>query len=290
MDAPKETGESVIPFLTVGSYLLKQGFSAPEIYAQDIQNGLILLEDMGDDLLARVCAQDPELERLTYSASVGTLVALQNCKLLPDVPAYDTDVYLREANLLTDWYLPAATGEPVGAVKQAEYSDLIGRACAGIAAQKPCLVLRDYHAENLLWLPLRKDARRIALLDFQDALIGHPAYDLVSLLEDARRDTTTTLRHEMIDRYLNATGHNRTSFMRAYATLGAQRNLKIIGIFSRLCLRDGKCGYLDLIPRVWAHLQNDLSHPDLSDLRNWVINNVPPPIRQTLSQIRDRLS
>jgi len=289
MDAPTETNDGIQPFLNVGEYLLKQGFSAPEAYAKDIQNGLILLEDLGDDLLARVCAQNPALERTVYGASVDTLVALQNCASLPDVPKYEAGDYLREANLLTGWYLPAVTGKPVSTAMQSEYSALVEQACAEIEPQPPCLVLRDYHAENLLWLPQRNGVRRIGLLDYQDALIGHPAYDLVSLLEDARRDTDLNLQQDMIDRYLKATGLERRSFLRAYATLGAQRNLKIIGIFSRLCLRDGKCDYLDLISRVWEHLQKDLSHSDLSDMRQWVNRNVPPPDPPALSRIRERL-
>lgn len=289
MDAPIETNESIQPFLNVGEHLLKQGFSAPQAYAEDIQNGLVLLEDLGDDLLARVCAQNPALERTVYGASVDALVALQNCASLPDVPKYDADVYLREANLLTGWYLPAVTGTPVSKATQSEYSNLVKQACGAIEPRPPCLVLRDYHAENLLWLPQRDGVRRIGLLDYQDALIGHPAYDLVSLLEDARRDTDLNLQQDMIDRYLKATGLDRRSFLRAYATLGAQRNLKIIGIFSRLCIRDGKCDYLDLISRVWAHLQKDLSHPDLSDMRQWVNLHVPPPDPPALLRIRERL-
>ena len=286
MDAPAEKGEDIRPFLKVGRYLLTQGLSAPEIYAEDESKGLILLEDLGDDLLARVCAKDPRSEAGLYQASVDLLAELVKSPNLPDVPPYDQATYQREADLLTKWYLPAVTGRKTSDAVQGRYTGLIQSACRAITPENPCLVLRDYHAENLLWLPDRSPPQCIGLLDFQDALIGHPAYDLVSLLEDARRDTGPALRTDMIARFLAATGFEPEAFHRAYATLGAQRNLKIIGIFSRLCLRDGKAGYVDLIPRVWAHLMRDLAHPALADLKSWVAENVPAPDKQALDLIR----
>ena len=169
---------------------------------------------------------------------------------------------------------------------RAEFGDLVARACAFTLSERPCLVLRDYHAENLLWLPDRDGVKNVGLLDFQDALIGHPAYDLVSLLEDARRDTDPELRSAMIRRYLSLTGLDQTDFHRAYAVLGAQRNLKIIGIFTRLWIRDGKPVYLDKIPRVWDHVQRDLAHPDLVELKNWIARHVPAPDQSILNRIR----
>lgn len=285
MDAPLEKGEDTAPFLAVGRHLLDLGLSAPEIYATDPNAGLILMEDFGDDLFARVCDTSPDLEVPLYQAAVDLLVWLHR-QSLPSLPLYSMDVYEREARLVTDWYLPAATGQETAAALGDEYAALIRSACDAIKGDHSCCTLRDYHAENLLWLPSRAGVSRVGLLDFQDALIGHPAYDLVSLLEDARRDTDAALQSAMIDHYIAQSGADRDSFRLAYATLGAQRNLKIIGIFARLCRRDGKPAYMDMIPRVWAHLERDLQHPALAELKSFVAQNLPLPSDETLSRIK----
>ena len=286
MDAPKDKGEDIRPFVSVARYLLETGFSAPAIYAADETLGLLLLEDLGDDLYARICIGQPRLEPLLYRRAIEVLADLQAQKTLPDVPPYDGETYLREACLLTDWYLPAATGRETGAALRDDYRALIAAACQAVEPERPCLVLRDYHAENLIWLPDRAAAGQVGLLDFQDALIGHPAYDLVSLLEDARRDTGPDLRQAMVRHFLDITGLDEAAFLQAYSTLGAQRNLKIVGIFARLWLRDGKPAYLDKIPRVWAHLMNDLKHPSLAALNDWVTRHVPAPSSTILNRIR----
>ena len=147
------------------------------------------------------------------------------------------------------------------------------------------VVLRDYHAENLIWLPERSGAARVGLLDYQDALEGPPAYDLVSLLEDARRDTSAELRDAMIRQYCEATGQSEAAILAQSALCGAQRNLKILGLFVRLSQTAGKHAYLDLLPRVWGHLQRNLAHPALADLQTWVTTNVPPPDPQKLKKV-----
>jgi aminoglycoside/choline kinase family phosphotransferase len=138
-------------------------------------------------------------------------------------------------------------------------------------------VLRDYHAENIMLLG---SLRKQGLLDFQDALVGHRAYDLVSLLQDARRDVSPQLEAEMFDRYVRDSGIGADDFLADYARLGAQRNAKIVGIFVRLWRRDGKPRYLDMIPRVWAHLERDLSHPALAPVAAWFDRNIPAELRQ----------
>ncbi|MBZ0130365.1 MAG: phosphotransferase [Rhodobacteraceae bacterium] len=283
MDAPPGSGEDIAPFLAIARYLKGEGYSVPEIIAADPATGLILMEDLGDDLYARLSSRAPAVEPELYDAAVALLVDLHQRTLPADLPPYSAEVYEHEARLLTDWYLPAATGRTLPGD---DYAALVNAACARITPDRPCMVLRDYHAENLLWLPDRKGIARVGLLDFQDALAGHPAYDLVSLLEDARRDTSADLRETMLRRYVDATGSDPQAFRLAYATLGAQRNLKIIGIFARLWLRDGKPAYLDLMPRVWAHLQNDLAHPRLAALRDFIAVHVPEPTPLTLGKIR----
>ena len=287
MDAPPAKGETTEPFLRVAEQLLQRGLSAPKIIAQDQSLGLILLEDLGDDLFCVVCEKDPKAESLLYESAVDVLAELGTPAHPVDLPPYTPDIYLDEARLVTQWYLPAArAGTVIPEQLQAQFDSLILAACTAVSPVDPVFVLRDYHAENLLWLPDRSGLKRVGLLDFQDALAGHPAYDLVSLLEDARRDTTAELRDRMLKRYLQATGLDHQPFLQAFATLGAQRNLKIIGIFTRLCIRDQKPDYVDLIPRVWDHLMRDLSHPALSDLKQWVAQNIPPPGSQVRDNIR----
>jgi len=286
MDAPSEQGEDVRPFVKTARHLISLGLSAPEILAEDAATGLLLLEDLGDDLFARVCASDPAMEQTCYAAAVDMLVHLHRQPPMSGLAPYDLAAYLRETRLLTDWYLPTATGHPVAPDLAGEYAALVAEACQNLHGDQSVTVLRDYHAENLIWLSKRRGHARVGLLDFQDALLGHPAYDLVSLLEDARRDTSEALQQAMVARYCQEAAVNRRDFQRAYATLGAQRNLKIIGIFARLCLRDGKARYLELIPRVWGHLKRDLAHPDLKDLRHFVETHIPPPSTATLARLK----
>lgn len=285
MDSPVEKGEDVRPFVAVTEALRARTLSAPALHAADTGNGLLLLEDLGDALYARRCADDPSLEPPLYEAAVDLLTGLR-AGPSDDVPPYDAAVLEREAALLTDWWLPAAGGDASPELR-AEYLGLIAEATRDVAEDRSSLVLRDYHAENLLWLPDREGLARVGLLDYQDALLGHPAYDLVSLLEDARRDVSPGLAEAMIARFLEARPDlDPDAFRAGYDTLGAQRNAKIVGIFARLCRRDGKPGYLDLIPRVWAHFQRDLSAPHLSALRAFVDCHIPAPTPEMLARAR----
>jgi aminoglycoside/choline kinase family phosphotransferase len=181
--------------------------------------------------------------------------------------------------------MPALIGEITPSL-QSEFDAIANETFSKIPTENPVLVMRDYHAENLLWLPKHDGVQRVGLLDYQDALAGHPAYDLVSLLEDARRDTAPELRAAMIEQYLANSDQEPDSFNAAYALLGAQRNLKIVGIFARLSMRDGKSHYVDLIPRVWDHLMRDLQHPACEKMRDWVVQYVPPPTPANLQKLK----
>jgi N-acetylmuramate 1-kinase len=288
MDAPPERGEDVGRFVALTRVLRERGLSAPEVLTSDLARGFLLLEDLGDALFARVCAADPAAEAGLYAAAADLLAELHAAPP-PEgegVPPYDAALLRSEAERLTDWWLPAATEAPVS---QGLTDELLGRldeAAAEVAQDRSALVLRDFHAENLVWLPEREGAARVGLLDYQDALIGSPAYDLASLLEDARRDTSDALRRDTLARYLAASGAEPEGFAAAYAVLAAQRNMKIVGLFARLWLRDGKPRYLDLIPRVWGHLMRDLEHPRLAPLRAVVSRHVPPPTPETLARVR----
>ncbi len=303
MDAPPETGEDVRRFVAVTHWLRQNGFSAPKITAADTAQGFLLLEDLGDDLytplLARVPGM-PGLELELYGAAVDLLAELatipapeaigpEDCRV--GLAPYNAAVLAREAALVLEWWRPAATGAGAQEGLAAEFCGLVAEATLDVEPTRDVLVLRDYHADNLIWLPGRTGIARVGLLDYQDALAGHAAYDLMSLLEDARRDTSPELREAMIARYLDCRPEiDRQAFRAAYSALGAQRNLKIVGIFARLAIRDGKARYLDLIPRVWRHLMRDLSHPALAGLAGWVARHVPPPEPATLARIAARVA
>jgi hypothetical protein len=268
MDAPPEH-EDVGPFVTVCRHLIGGGFSAPAILAEDRGAGFVLLEDLGDALFTRILPGKVD-EAALYRTAIDVLVALHRDPRPLDVPAYDEARFLAEADLLVDWFLPAISGAPTpSSVKDAYRA--AWREVLPLAGRLPQrLVLRDYHADNLIWLPDRSGIGRCGLLDFQDALIGPTAYDLVSLLEDARRDVGEATVAVAINRYLAAMPDlDAGAFHAAYAVLGAQRNSKIVGIFTRLFRRDGKPEYLDLVPRVWGHLAHDLDHPALGPVRAW---------------------
>lgn len=285
MDAPPEKGEDTAPFLQVTAILRGLSLSAPEVLDTDPDHGLLLLEDLGDALYARVLEADRAQEDALYAAAIDLLAELHAAPGAANgLPPYDAATYLRESRLVTDWYLPAAG--PVAPAVAAEFDALIRQATGALDPRPTVCVLRDYHAENLIWLPRRAGVARVGLLDYQDALAGHPAYDVVSLLEDARRDTAPELRAAMVARYLRASGADPDAFLHAHAVLGAQRNLKILGIFARLWRRDGKPAYLDLLPRVWGHLTTDLSHPALADLAAWVRTHLPPPDPEFRARLR----
>lgn len=273
MDAPPPN-EDPRPFLRAAKWLDANGMRAPHVLAENHDRGLVLLEDFGEARMRDYLDQWPDDEREVYRAAVDTLVALH---ALPPGPFLDYNLaeYQREARLFVDWYCPAQNlyvdGNGYTAAWEEALSPLLGRQRPGVT------VLRDYHAENIMLL---NALQKQGLLDFQDALIGHPAYDLVSLLQDARRDVSPELEAEMFDHYVRATGKPAEEFLADYARLGAQRNAKIVGIFVRLWKRDGKPRYLDLIPRVWGLLERDLAHPALAPVAQWFEANIPAALRQ----------
>jgi len=275
MDAPPPH-EDPRPFLAVAQWLEAGGMRSPRVLAQDAAAGLVLLEDFGERRMRDHLDTHPADERAVYEGAVDALVALHRLPPGPFAP-YDSAVYAREAGLLTEWFAPARGL----AVDAAGYDAAWDEALAPLLSRQTpgVTVLRDYHAENLMLLG---SLREQGLLDFQDALVGHAAYDLVSLLQDARRDVPPDLEEAMLARYLAATGVDEATFRADYALLGAQRNAKIVGIFVRLWQRDGKPRYLDLIPRVWAQLERDLADPALAPVARWFAANIPADVRAGL--------
>jgi len=283
MDAPPPK-EDVRPFMAIARLLTGMGFSAPQILAEDIEAGLLLLEDFGDRTYTRLLAAGSD-EAPLYALAIDLLIALHRGFALPcavPVPPYDDERLLNEAALLVDWFLPAITGHPTAPDLRAEYLALWGGLFATARGIPDSLVLRDYHVDNLMLLDARQGVAACGLLDFQDAVIGPRSYDLVSLLEDARRDVPQALAQNMLQRYLQAfPALDRETFAASYAVLGAQRNCKIVGIFTRLCVRDGKPIYLQHIPRVWRLIEQDLRHPGLAPLAAWLDRHIPPDLRLT---------
>ena len=272
MDAPPPH-EDPRAFLAVARHLRRLGFAAPTIFGEDLRHGLVLLEDFGDARMREIVDADPARERDTYRAAVDLLASLHRtppAKLAP----YSRDELHREVAIFTDWYCPAVELKVDGR----GWHDAWDVAFDRIGTPPPVTVLRDYHAENIMLRDDEQGFARLGLLDFQDALIGNPAYDLVSLLQDARRTVSCTVEQEMIAYYQQA-ARPLDGFDNDYAILGGQRNSKILGIFARLWKRDAKPRYLSLIPRVWHYLERDLAHPALHEVAAWLDAHVPPGTR-----------
>lgn len=276
-------GPNLHAFIEIATTLTAAGFSAPRIYATDPDLGFALIEDLGDDLFARAIPAGADEHNL-YTHAVDTLLALRRRDIRPPATdrytmlSYDPAAMQAEIRLLPQWYAPFRTGRPSDAGAVASYDVAWADVLAKLSPPSVA-VLRDFHAENLLWLPDRAGTARVGLIDFQDALTGHAAYDLVSLLEDARRDVPHALAADMIARYCAGAsgieGFDEAAFRREYAILGAQRNAKILGIFARLVRRDNKPRYERLLPRVEAHVRNDLRHPALADVADATAQLVP---------------
>lgn len=284
MDAPADKGEDICPFIRITEYLRAHGFSAPEIIAQDTQHGFLLLEDLGDALYARVLETSPHLEHPLYEAATDVLISLHQAKP-PRLDPYSPPIMADLANLALSKYAHGITGQSDAGLELEfvrRFEDILHQT----TQDTQVLIQRDYHAENLLWLPDRSNLARVGLLDFQDAMLGHAAYDLVSLLQDARRDVSDSIEQAMITHYVANSGCDDAVFRTAYAVLGAQRNLRIIGVFARLGTEHNKPHYVDMIPRVWGHLLRDLEHPALASIADTILLALPKPTADNLKMLK----
>jgi tRNA threonylcarbamoyl adenosine modification protein YjeE len=279
--------ESVVPFVAMAKGLREYGLLAPEIYHADLDQGLLVIEDLGDERV--VSGEPPAPIEERYEAAVDALLELheqQLPELLPvaphleyQIPAYELEAFLVEAELILDWYLPRLEA-PVSASARAEFRSLWSEALEPAVEAPPTWVLRDFHSPNLLWLPKRRGLARLGILDFQDAVMGPAAYDLASLLQDARVDVAEATELALLGRYLRRRraadpDFDGAQFIKIYVTLAAQRASKILGIFARLDARDGKPQYLRHMPRIWGYLQRSLAHPALAALNDWYAAHVP---------------
>jgi aminoglycoside/choline kinase family phosphotransferase len=275
MDAPPPH-ENPRPFIAVAEWLGERGLTAPEILARDLDKGLLLLGDFGSARLRETLDDDPGRERELYALATDLLIDLHQHEPMPGLPSHGLDQWLDELNLFLDWYCPAVGAE----VDRAGYERAWRQVLEPVAGDGlgPVTVLRDYHAENIMLVEGREGVAHLGLLDFQDALAGHPAYDLASVLEDARRDVPPSIERAMIDRYIARTGHG-AAFERAYWALAAQRNTRILGVFTRLWKRDDKSAYRRFQPRMWGLLERDLAQSGLEAVRAWFAANVQPEHR-----------
>ncbi len=283
--------ENVNAFVAMTNGLRERGFTAPAILEQNLEAGLLLTEDLGNAF----CYDESGPIRERYSEAVLVLAKLHHRsaqepelphtlpvtqKINHRIPRFDLDAYLIEAELLLDWYVPREQRGNFSGAPRGKFVEVWSRLLQEILQGEQTWTLRDYHSPNLLWLDERQGTDRIGLIDFQDAVIGHPAYDVASLLQDARIDVAPELELKLLGTYARARAladpaFNVPEFVRAYSILGAQRATKILGIFMRLNERDGKPAYLKHIPRIEAYLRRCLSHPALKELRDWYDQYLP---------------
>lgn len=279
MDAPPaENAPATASFLHIATWLREHGFSAPEILASNEPAGLLLLEDLGEGLFSRQTDRAPDRAEMLYSAGIETIVGWQILPPPGDLPTPDATA-LAEATALA-WKCYGFGG---GADAVAE----LARCLAETEATAPVLALRDVHAENLIWLPEREGIARVGLLDFQDAFLAHPAYDVVSLTQDARRDVPPGLQERLLAQFLSLTGYDPEIFRRDAAAIAAQRHLRILGVFARLA-GQGRPHYLTHVPRVWRQLLHNLKTPHLATLRAAVLDTLPEPAAGHLDRLRTR--
>ncbi len=287
--------EDVKPFFVISQELRSNGIYTPEIYAHDLEQGILLTEDLGDQVFGKLIGEGAEIKAL-YLKAVEVLIKLRNfppnetlsySDVSHSIPSFDWEALGIEVELLADWYWPAVKGVEMNANEREEFLALWKQQVTAIEKDRTSWVLRDYHSPNLIQLPHDDpDDASVGVIDFQDAQRGHPAYDLVSLLKDARLDVPSDVEKALLDYYCDVCSRDsgkikfdEEEFRQGYATLGAQRNTKLLGIFARLAKRDGKRAYLAHIPRIWRYVERDLAHPNLSNLRDWYDRHFPPEMR-----------
>jgi aminoglycoside/choline kinase family phosphotransferase len=282
--------EDVKPFVAIANGLRERGFSAPAIRHQDLDAGFLITEDFGHAGIVEGDPPQPIVER--YEAATDMLAALHR-EPLPDIllltlqsthaiPVFDTEAWLVEMGLMLEWYMPDRGVEPSQKLRDefvAMWRDLLKKP----SAAPRTWVIRDFHSPNIIWLDDRSGILRVGIIDFQDAVLGPAAYDLVSLLQDARIDVPEALELTLLTRYIKArrvadSNFDPASFAELYAIMSAQRNTRLLGTFARLNGRDGKPQYLRHQPRIWTYLTRSLAHPALAGFREWYAANVPPPV------------
>ena len=272
MDCPTDY-TSVQPFINIANFLNEQDFSAPEIIESDIKNGFLILQDFGDVTIKNhLLKLKTQIEKLSiYQLSIDLLIRFQKLSPSFEIKEFSNDLLCLELDLFLNHYIPYKNQKTVSVEDKKEFLYIWQTMLAKQKLQSQNIVFRDYHVENLMYLEQEKDIKKLGLLDFQDALLGSPVYDLVSILEDARIDVPRALAMELVEYYAQAKGLDLDQVLTDYHILGAQRNLRILGVFTRKYFVDKKDTYLQYIPRVLEYLNHDLSHPALKQLKSWLL-------------------
>lgn len=280
MDIPPHATEKTHDITRITSHLRAIGLGAPDIFAVDHINGFMVIEDLGKLRFADEFLTAPDLQHDRYCAAIDMLVHLQSADPAPDLPTpTPTSLAQMIHPLFSHYYLTPVTTEKIDAI-----TDHLTTIIAQHAAGPQVMSLRDCHAENLIWAPHKVGICRVGIIDFQDAFLTHPAYDLVSLLYDVRRDIDDDLRHSMIQRFITATGHDRDHIMAAIHVINVQRNLRILGVFAKLA-QSGKPHYLAWAPRTWDFVQIGLRHPAFTTLAPILRDTVPAPTPEYIARI-----
>ncbi|WP_435257073.1 aminoglycoside phosphotransferase family protein [Thioclava sp. FR2] len=286
MDAPPGKGDDPADFIRIADHLRQIGLSAPRILEADLGTGFLLIEDLGDALFYNVVQQSPKREGGLYLAATDVLLHLHRHEAPTGLADFRAQDWAEAAAFALDWYAKAVTGVvPEG---RAEFVAELTRVMQAHADDPRVMILRDYHAQNLLDLPEREGVARVGLLDFQLAQMAQPGYDLVSLIQDARRDVSPEVTEAAIQKFAAERGASVADVAPSLAVLGAQRSLRILGVFARLCLVSGKPHYLTLVPRVWGQIQQNLAHPALRDLKAICDTALPLPTADALTRIKDQ--
>ena len=275
MDAPYESGESVKSFHLIDKILLEMGISVPVIYSIDENNGFILLEDLGDQIFSRILNDENEYKLYKNAIDVLAHIYLESNEKKfnkKEIPFYSIDKLLEESNLFCDWFMEKHCQIKLTVKEKLEYQEILKKIFQGIDSTNSSLVLRDYHVDNLILLKDRKGKKQVGVIDFQDAVIGANSYDLVSLLEDVRRPTTEDLKEKLIEEYIHITCYDPKQLLKEMRFFSVQRNLKIIGIFSRLKYRDNKPKYMKLINNAWKFIYLHLDDTSFTELKLWISN------------------
>jgi hypothetical protein len=285
--------EDMRPFVAISAVLRRAGLSAPAVEVFDLDKGLLLVEDLGDCVFATELAAGRSQVEM-WRAAVDALIELRSVPVparlpLPGgssyvLPKRDRAAFEIEIELLLDWLWPALKDSPAPDHTRDESKSLWAPVIDDLLALPRGWFLRDYHSPNLIWLAEREGAARVGILDFQDALNEHFAFDLVSLLQDARVDVPEALERELFDQYCASVtarepDFDQAAFASAYAMFGAQRNTRLLGLWARLWQRDGKPHYLQHYPRTWGYLARNLRTPALAPLAAWYDRHFPPELR-----------
>ncbi|MEZ7812513.1 MAG: aminoglycoside/choline kinase family phosphotransferase [Paracoccaceae bacterium] len=273
MHAPKGQADDPAAFLSIGRFLQSLGLSAPKTFAQNLEKGFLLLEDFGDNLYARLLGQSPELELPLYKSAAHVLTHVHKAEAPLGVANLSCAEWAKSSDLA---FLCYGAQFGVSASVTEGFIRILTELLVKYADNNRVFILRDYHAENLLWLPERQGLARVGLLDFQLGQMGQSCYDLVSLLQDARREVSLATQAATLRHFLDISGQGHAAFMAAYSAFGAQRAARILGIFTRLALA-GKPQYLKLIPRVWRDFNQNLEHPALRALKKFSTQHLPEP-------------